>query len=123
MFTRRELFYVGVVIFILFIALFAMEYYAEVPILNSNPSQTIASVIRDKFYNVPYGLEGKRYKNIVDYSIDNFELLEVGSIHNTDLGGIAEFYYYETPLNLLPLLTRQHLVLINLLHMFLDCLL
>lgn len=67
MFTRRELFYVGVVIFILFIALFAMEYYAEVPILNSNPSQAIASVIRDKFYNVPYGLEGKRYKNIVDY--------------------------------------------------------
>lgn len=67
MFTRRELFYVGVVIFILFIALFAMEYYAEVPILNSNPSQTIASVIRDKFYNVPYGIEGKRYKNIVDY--------------------------------------------------------
>lgn len=67
MFTRRELFYIGVIICILFIVLFAMEYYAEVPILNTNSNQTNTPVSRDKFYNVPYGLETKRYKNIVDY--------------------------------------------------------
>lgn len=72
MFTRRELFYVGVTLCILFIALFAMEYYAEVPVLKQHQ-------IHDKFYNVPYGLEAKRYKNIVDY-LENAEELNF----NTD---------------------------------------
>jgi len=74
MFTRRELFYIGVILCILFIVLFAMEYYAEVPTLHINQT-----VVRDKFYNVPYGLEGKQYKNIVDY-LENAEELNF----NTD---------------------------------------
>ena len=60
-------------------------------------------VINNKNGDIDLFINGNlmgNYKNIVDYSIDNFELLEVGSIHNTDLGGIAEFYYYETPLKL-----------------------
>jgi hypothetical protein len=60
-------------------------------------------VINNKNGDIDLFINGNlmgNYKNIVDYTIDNFELLEVGSIHNTDLGGIAEFYYYETPLKL-----------------------
>jgi hypothetical protein len=38
-----------------------MEYYANVPTLKESTKST------DKFYNVPYGLEGKTYNNIVDY--------------------------------------------------------
>lgn len=70
MFTRRELFYTGVILFVLFIVLFAMEYYAEIP-------------TRDKFYNVPYGLEAKQYKNIVDY-LENAEELNFNT--NGEIG-------------------------------------
>lgn len=77
MFTRRELFYTGVVIFVLFIVLFAMEYYAEIPSVRA----------KDKFYNVPYGLEAKQYKNIVDYLENGEELnfntdAEIGCFDN-----------------------------------------
>ena len=75
MFSRRELFYIGVTLCILFIALFAIEYYAEVPVLTLNKSHAqINSTPQDNFYNVPYGLEAKRYKNIVDY-LENAEEL------------------------------------------------
>lgn len=80
MFSRRELFYIGVTLCILFIALFAIEYYAEVPVLTLNKSHAqINSTPQDNFYNVPYGLEAKRYKNIVDY-LENAEELNF----NTD---------------------------------------
>lgn len=70
MLTRRQLFYIGVILFILFMILFAMEYYATIP--KNTKTQ-------DKFYNVPYGLEAKTYKNIIDY-LENAEELNF----NTD---------------------------------------
>lgn len=50
-----------------------MEYYADVPTLKESNKTT------DKFFNIPYGLEGKKYNNIVDY-LENAEELNF----NTD---------------------------------------
>ncbi len=79
MITRRNLFYVGVILCVLFIALFAMEYYAEIPTLHITQTKETKTQYRDKFYNVPYGLESKQYKNIIDY-LENAEELNF----NTD---------------------------------------
>jgi hypothetical protein len=40
------------------------------------------------------------YKNIVDYTINTDELLQVGALNNNILGGIARLCYYQTPLSL-----------------------
>ena len=40
------------------------------------------------------------YKNIVDYKINEGDILKIGSVNNKDIGGISNFYYYENPLDL-----------------------
>lgn len=74
--TKREIFY-GIIIFmVLFATLFAIEYYTDI-------QSKIVLTTRDKFYNVPYGLEGQKYKNIIDY-LENAEELNFNT--DTEIG-------------------------------------
>ena len=60
-------------------------------------------VINNNYGEIDLFINGNlmgNYKSVVNYSIDPSEILEIGSINNSDLGGITEFYYYENPLKL-----------------------
>ena len=60
-------------------------------------------VINNNYGTYDIFINGKlmgSYKNIVDYKINENELLKIGSKNNKDIGGISNFYYYEFPLDL-----------------------
>ena len=60
-------------------------------------------VINNNYGSVDLFINGNlvgSYKHNIDYKITDDELLQIGDENNNNIGGITDFYYYETPLNL-----------------------